>query len=197
MVQHAGSLDPYNLFRISRAADNKVISAGHPPRLGDCSFYLRFRHRFVLVIACCLFFFNHDAVAEDSSSHAMQQDFTRGERRWAVKWIDRELSFWMGKGVVSCIKTDGKRDVFDVYIGPQWYGLSLVTRGEFLRNLSRARLITGHSPCFMVYDESTRECVAQVSRDSITVELPGEGFFEYLPQPEKGSGAIGKEEQQE
>ncbi len=91
----------------------------------------------------------------------------------------------MGKGIVKKISNKEKKDIFNVFVGEKWYGLPFRTRGEFLKNLSRAREITEHSPFFSVYDDASQQLAAGVSRSAITIRLPDEGFFEYLYLPEK------------
>jgi hypothetical protein len=105
--------------------------------------------------------------------------FNNREYRWAVKWINSELSFFMGNGVIK--KIESNDDVFRVWAGDEWNKLEFARKGEFLKNLSRAREITGHSPFFTMFDSKTEEIIASVSKDSIEIVLPGEGFSQYIP----------------
>lgn len=84
----------------------------------------------------------------------------------------------MGNGVLKKIVSEEK--FFDLYIGEPWYKITFNQKGSFLKNLSRARQITGHSPFFRVLDDSTQEIVAKVTEKAIEILLPGEGFFQYL-----------------
>jgi hypothetical protein len=113
--------------------------------------------------------------AEDHSSDKL---FTRKECRWAAKWINKNLSYIMGKGIFK--KIISKDDFFEVRIGEAWHGLDFGHKGNLLQRLSRAREITGHSPFFRVLDDKTEETVAKISEDAITIILPDEGFFHCL-----------------
>jgi hypothetical protein len=70
---------------------------------------------------------------------------------------------------------------FRVQTGEAWKQLSFRQAGEILCNLSRARQITGHSPFFTVEQGSTGTVIGRVAQASITVLVPGEGYFEYFP----------------
>ncbi|MCP4716690.1 MAG: hypothetical protein GY868_16335 [Deltaproteobacteria bacterium] len=104
--------------------------------------------------------------------------FSRKEIRWAVKWINSELSYLMGNGVLKQISTKNK--TYKVFIGEPWHELEFHQKGDFLTKLSRSREITGHSPFFQVYDGVTKELVARITEHSISVFLVTEGFFAYL-----------------
>jgi len=123
------------------------------------------------------------APAEEADAH-----FSRREWRWAVKWINSELSFLMGQGVVK--KIVSRKDYFEVIVGPPWYGVPFRQQGDFLKNLSRARQITGHSPFYTLRDAHTGEIAARITEQSITILIPGEGFFEYRPEGEKGENTV-------
>jgi hypothetical protein len=125
-----------------------------------------------------LFAFSFSFSEEEEGSEESGKEFSRSECRWAVKWINSELSFLMGNGVLK--KIVSKDDVFEVRVGEPWYKLEFNQKGEFLKNLSRSREITGHLPFFNIVDNETREIVARVSENSIEILLPVEGFFQYL-----------------
>jgi len=110
-------------------------------------------------------------------SKISDHEFSRGESKWAVKWINKELSFFMGKGVLKQIIS--KKNIFEVRVGELWYKLEFCQQAEFLTKLSRARQIIGHDPFFDVRDHKTKEVVARVSENSIEILLLQEGFFEY------------------
>lgn len=120
----------------------------------------------------------HSFSEEREWNENSNKEFSRSECRWAVKWINSELSFLMGNGVLK--KIVSKDDAFEVRVGEPWYKLEFNQKGEFLKNLSRSREITGHSPFFNIVDNETREIVARVSENSIEILLPVEGFFQYL-----------------
>ena len=132
----------------------------------------------VVIAIFLLFSASHSFSKERELSEDSEKEFSRKECRWAVKWINNKLSFLMGNGVLKRIIS--KEDVFVVRVGEPWYKLEFSQKGEFLKNLSRSREITGHPPFFSMLDDETKEIVAKVSENSIEILLPAEGFFQYL-----------------
>jgi hypothetical protein len=114
-----------------------------------------------------------------AGSQAAQNTFSKAEYRWAVDWINGPLETLMAHGVIESISTAGKS--FQVRAGTAWAQLSFRQAGKLLSNLSRARQITGHSPFFTVEQSETGTVVGRVTRTSITVLVPGEGYLEYFP----------------
>jgi len=112
-------------------------------------------------------------------SATQQQKYSRSEWTWAVQWINNGLSLFMERGYIAKIST--KDDGFDVYAGAPWYRLAFHQQGEFLKNLSRAREITGHSPFFSVLDAAGNATVARVAPLGIEILTPEEGFKTYQP----------------
>jgi len=114
-----------------------------------------------------------------SAAQSGRAEFTRAQYRWATNWINGSLETLMAHGIISSIsRTDGK---FQVTAGEAWQQLSFRQAGEILKNLSRARQITGHSPFFTVEQVSSGTVLARVSPSSITLLIPGAGYMEYLP----------------
>jgi hypothetical protein len=107
-----------------------------------------------------------------------EKDFSLSENRWAVKWINKELSLFMEKGIIK--KIIAKNNLFEVYIAEPWYELEFSEQGIFLRDLSRSREITGHSPFFKVKDYASNEVVAKVAKRAIDILYPGMGFIPYF-----------------
>ena len=105
--------------------------------------------------------------------------FSRPEINWATTWINNALPQFMHKGIIT--KISNKNDNFELFAGPPWRGLSFSQQGEFLKNLARAREITGHPPYFSVVDSATSETLARVSGAMIEILTPGEGFKLYVP----------------
>jgi len=112
-----------------------------------------------------------------------ENKFSRRECRWAVQWINSELSFFMGKGIVK--KIIAKNNIFEVRVGETWYKLAFHKKGELLQKLSRYREITGHSPFFNILDSESGETVARVSKRAIKILVHEEGFFQYLHSDEE------------
>lgn len=106
-------------------------------------------------------------------------EFTRAQYRWAMSWINGPLETLMAHDIIASIsRADGK---FQMIAGEAWQQLSFRQAGEILKNLSRARQITGHSPFFTVEQATTGTVFARVSSASITLLIPGAGYMEYLP----------------
>lgn len=107
-----------------------------------------------------------------------EKKFTRQECRWAVKWINGELPFFMANGILK--KIIAKKKVFEIWTGEGWNELKFEQKGAFLANMSRAREITGHRPFFRVIDNVNKNTVARVADRFIEINLPGEGLFKYI-----------------
>jgi len=114
--------------------------------------------------------------------------FSAGECTWAVQWINNGLSLFMERGYIK--KISAKDDAFDVYAGKPWYTLDASQQVAFLKNVSRAREITGHSPFFSVFDSETEAVVAKVTAAAIEILLPVEGFMTYAPEPDAEKNTI-------
>lgn len=114
-----------------------------------------------------------------AGSPAAQNTFSKAEYRWAVDWINGPLETLMAHGIIESISTAGNG--FQVRAGSAWAQLSFKQAGELLSNLSRARQITGHSPFFTVEQGDTGIVLGRVTWNSITVNVPGEGYIEYFP----------------
>jgi hypothetical protein len=113
-------------------------------------------------------------------------EYSRREIRWAAGWINREVALFMARNIVT--KIIAGDSAFEVHVGDPWYVLDFGQQGQFLQQLSRAREITGHSPFFVVRDDTSTDIVARVSGRGIEVALPGEGMFTYLPSGEAPAG---------
>lgn len=117
-----------------------------------------------------------------------EKEYSRSECRWAVRWINKELTLMMGRDIIKKIITKHKR--FEVEITEQWYKLDFNRQGEFLKYLSRARQVTGHSPFFNITDDKTKQVVARISEKEIEILFPEEGFFKYFPLEKNKKGTF-------
>ncbi len=169
-------------------ANNIDENANHRRRIRFENFVCQEFHKFstplsrrkkTVISSAILFFLIFTPFFSFAASEKQDDEkFSRRERRWAVKWINRELSFMMGNGVLK--KIISRDNVFVVRVGKPWHKLAFNRKGEFLKRLSRARQITGHSPFFQIIDDKTGKIAAKVSEESIEIMLPEEGFFQYL-----------------
>lgn len=131
-----------------------------------------------VIIGILLLVFGPAAAQEPGAPSEDEKEFSRAECRWAAKWINREMAFMMGNGVLK--KVISKEKLFEVQVAAPWYELEFNQQGDFLKNLSRSREITGHKPFFNVKDPATDSVVARVTDQAIEIEVPAEGFFHFL-----------------
>jgi hypothetical protein len=129
-----------------------------------------------VVLACLVTQFN--AVQAESPKRSQ---FSRAEINWATTWINSALPNFMQKGIIAKIST--KDDGFQVFAGKPWYQLTFTQQGEFLKNLSRAREIIGHSPQFSVVDVDSSMTLGRVSGAGIEVLTPDVGGFRIYEPP--------------
>ncbi len=108
-----------------------------------------------------------------------QPEFTPAQYRWAMRWVNGSLETLMAHGIIESIATDAVK--FHLRAGDSWQQLTFRQAGEILKNLSRARQITGHSPFFTVEQGSPGIVLARVSQTSIMLLVPGEGYLDYRP----------------
>jgi hypothetical protein len=105
--------------------------------------------------------------------------FSQDQYRWAVNWINGPLEALMAHGIIESIARDDSS--FQLQAGDAWARLGFSQAGDILDKLSRARLITGHSPLVTVEQGSTGTVLGRATWNSIQVLVPGEGYVEYSP----------------
>ena len=116
----------------------------------------------------------------DARCQTEKEPFTQAQYRWAVNWINGPLETLMAHDIIETVSNTDKN--FQVLAGKSWQQLSFRQTGKVLSSLSRARQITGHSPFFTVKQQVTGVVLARVTKSSIAVLMPGEGFMEYIPE---------------
>ena len=115
--------------------------------------------------------------------------FPLKEKLWAVKWINEKLSLLMEDGLIKRIKCYEDDKTYEVFVSSSWSLLDADEKSDFIRNLSRAREITQHSPYMVVRDNDSGEVVAQVNEWGILIfGKEGEQFLPVVRQEEKGAG---------
>ena len=119
---------------------------------------------------------------------AADKEYSRAESRWAVRWINRDLAYYMAVGVIA--KIISKETFYEVQAGPEWPRLPFGQQAALMVNLSRAREITGHPPFFTVRDTVKDETVATVTSRAIEVRVGDEGLFHYVPEPQVGGATF-------
>jgi hypothetical protein len=109
--------------------------------------------------------------------------YTIEEKRWAVQWINERLALFMEDGLIKLIKCYKDDENYEVFVSSSWDFLATEEKRFFLRDLSRAREITQHSPQLAVRNNDTGEVVAQVNRLGILIfDGTGEYFFPLTSQ---------------
>ena len=108
----------------------------------------------------------------------VEDKYTIEEKRWAVKWINERLALFMEDGLIKLIKCYKDDENYEVFVSSSWDFLTAEEKRVFLRDLSRAREITQHSPYLAVRNNDTGEVVAQVNKWGILIfDAAGEYFF--------------------
>lgn len=133
------------------------------------------------IAAVCTALFLLTAFPSPAQQADPQPGFGRSECVWAAGWINRELSLLMGTGVFKKIVLQDNDWI--IYAGEPWHQLPFDQKGRTLKDLSRAREITGHSAFVNIVDEASQEKLAEVSFGGIQILVPGEGFVRYADQP--------------
>ena len=109
--------------------------------------------------------------------------YTREEKRWAVQWINERLALLMEDGLITLIRCQEEDDAYEVFVSSSWDFLSTEEKRGFLRDLSRAREITQHSPYLTVRNNDTEEILARVNTWGILIfDAGGEYFFPLTEQ---------------
>lgn len=140
---------------------------------------------FVSVLSLCGFFTPRAAepIEEDG------ERFSLKEKLWAVKWINEKLSLLMEDGLIKRIKCFEDDRNYEVFVSSSWSLLDADEKSDFIRNLSRAREITQHSPYLVVKDNDSGEVVAQVNEWGILIfGKEGEQFLPTISQEEEDAG---------
>ena len=117
-------------------------------------------------------------VPPPAKSQEAPDAFTQAQYQWAVNWINGPLETLMAHSVIKNILSAD--NTFLVRAGEAWEQLSFSQAGELITNLSRARKITGHSPFFSIEHDETGAVLGRVTQTSITLLVPGEGYFDYI-----------------
>lgn len=105
--------------------------------------------------------------------------FSLKEKLWAAKWINEKLSLLMEDGLIKKIKCYEDDNNYEVFVSSSWHLLSTEEKRDFLRNLSRAREITQHSPYLIIKNNESGEMLARV--DEWGILIFGEGGEQFLP----------------
>ena len=119
----------------------------------------------VVVAAFCF----HLAAASwaETSGEKEESGHSREDTNWAVHWINNRLSLLMEEGLVTRIKPSSSGDSYTVFVSSAWQLLTTGEKEAFLRDFSRARQLTGHSPYVVVKRDGSEQMIAEVNRQGI------------------------------
>jgi hypothetical protein len=116
-------------------------------------------------------------VEKTETTEETESKYTMEEKRWAVQWINERLALFMEDGLIKLIKCYKDDENYEVFVSSSWDFLTAEEKRVFLRDLSRAREITLHSPYLAVRNNDTGEVVAQVNKWGILIfDATGEYF---------------------
>ena len=133
--------------------------------------------------ACLVLCRAEPPVEKREAPEGAEDTYTIEEKRWAVQWINERLALFMEDGLIKLIKCYTNDENYEVFVSSSWDFLTTEEKRVFLRDLSRAREITQHSPQLAVRNNDTGEVVAQVNRLGILIfDGTGEYFFPLTDQ---------------
>jgi hypothetical protein len=114
-----------------------------------------------------------------------EDKFSLKEKQWAVRWIVEKLSLLMEDGLIKRIKCYADDENYEVYVSSSWDFLTLDEKKRFLRDFSRAREITRHTPFLSVRNDETGEVLAKVNKWGILIFDEKGEYFTPLADQEK------------
>ena len=133
-----------------------------------------------LLIPCSAFPQPEKPLQEEETE---EDKFSLKEKQWAVRWIGERLSLLMEDGLIKRIKCYADDENYEVYVSSSWDFLTLDEKKRFLRDFSRAREITRHSPFLSVRNDETGEVLAKVNKWGILIfDEKGEYFTPLADQ---------------
>jgi hypothetical protein len=128
------------------------------------------RRRAVSLVAAFLCFHLAAASRAQTSGEKGGSGDARQDAIWAVHWLNSRLSLLMEEGMITRIKPSSDGDGYTVFVSPGWRNFPLGEKEIFLRDFSRARKLTGHSPYMVLKMSGSEQMVAEVNK---------EGIFQY------------------
>jgi hypothetical protein len=104
--------------------------------------------------------------AQTAGEKEESADF-RQDTNWAVHWINSRLSLMMEEGLITRIKPSSSGDSYTVYVSSGWQHFPMGEKEAFLRDFSRARALTGHSPYMVLKMNGSEQTIAEVNQEGI------------------------------
>lgn len=139
-------------------------------------------HRTVLSVAVAVLYIHLAAAAwAEPPGDQEQSGYSGQDTDWAVHWINNQLSLLMEEGLVTRIKPSSSGDSYTVFVSSAWQGLTAGQKETFLRDFSRARQLTLHSPYVTVKRDGSEQMIAEVNREGIFLYGEEQSFFPRDP----------------
>jgi hypothetical protein len=133
----------------------------------------------VLAAFLCL----HPAAASwaQTSGAKDESGAARQDADWAVHWINSRLSLLMEEGLITRIKPSSTGDSYTVFVSPAWHKFPMEEKEAFLRDFSRARALTGHSPYMVLKMNGSEQTIAAVNQEGIVIDGGEQSFAPLDP----------------
>ena len=125
--------------------------------------------RAVLLLTALLCF--HPAAASWAQTPGAKEESgdARQDTGWAVHWLNSRLSLLMEEGLITRIKPSSSGDSYTVFVSSGWQNFPTEEKEAFLRDFSRARSLTGHSPYMVLKMNGSEQMIAEVNKEGIFI----------------------------
>ncbi len=125
--------------------------------------------RAVLLLTALLFF--HPVAASWAQTPGAKEESgdARQDAGWAVHWLNSRLSLLMEEGLITRIKPSSSGDSYTVFVSSGWQNFPREEKEALLRDFSRARLLTGHSPYMVLKMNGSEQMIAEVNKEGVFI----------------------------
>ncbi len=125
--------------------------------------------RIVALLAALLFFHPAAASWAQTPGEKVESGDARQDAGWAVHWLNSRLSLLMEEGLITRIKPSDSRDSYTVFVSSGWQNFPMEEKETLLRDFSRARALTGHSPYMVLKMNGSEQMIAEVNKECIFI----------------------------
>jgi hypothetical protein len=131
---------------------------------------MRQSNRRVVLLLTALLYLHPAAVSWAQTSGAQEESGdARQDAGWAVHWLNSRLSLLMEEGLITRIKPSSSGDSYTVYVSSGWQNFPVGEKEAFLRDFSRARALTGHSPYMVLKMNGSEQMIAEVNKEGVFI----------------------------
>jgi hypothetical protein len=134
----------------------------------------------LLLTALLCFHLAAAAWAQTSGAKEESGD-ARQDAGWAVHWLNSRLSLLMEEGLITRIKPSSSEDSYTVFVSSGWQNVPMEEKEAFLRDFSRARVLTGHSPYMALKMNGSEQMIAEVNKEGIVMYGDQQSFLPRNP----------------